>query len=70
MQFIEYNKAHGIRIARKRSRTRPFCIMSITFNGEFNAATVEVIMDVKADYIKNNFDKFINKTKGIETNNS
>ena len=44
--------------------------MYSSFNGEFNAATVEVIMDVKTDYIKNNFDKFINKTKGIETNNS
>ena len=43
--------------------------MYSTFNGEFNAATVEAIMDVKADYIKNNFDKFINKTKEIETNN-
>ena len=66
----EYNETHGIRIARKRSRTRPFCLMSSDFNGEFNAATVEAIMNVKADYIKNNFDKFINKTKEIETNNS
>ena len=65
----EYNETHGIRIARKRSRTRPFCLMCSDFNGEFNAATVEAIMDVKADYIKNNFDKFINKTKEIETNN-
>ena len=45
-------------------------LMCRDFNGEFNDATVEVIMDVKTDYIKNNFDKFINKTKGIETNNS
>ena len=66
----EYNEAHGIRIARKRSRTRPFCLMCSDFNGEFNAATVEAIMNVKADYTKNNFDKFINKTKEIETNNS
>lgn len=66
----EYNETYGIRIARKRSRTRPFCLMCSNFNGEFNAATVEAIMDVKADYIKNNFDKFINKTKEQETNNS
>ena len=67
----EYNEAHGIRIARKRSRTRPFCLMCSDFNGEFNnAATVEAIMNVKTDYIKNNFDKFINKDKKIETNNS
>ena len=43
--------------------------MYSTFNGEFNDATVEIIMNVKADYIKNNFDKFINKDKNIETNN-
>lgn len=65
----EYNETHGIRIARKRSRTNPFCIMYSSFNGEFNAATVEAIMDVKADYIKNNFDKFIKKSQKRETNN-
>ena len=44
--------------------------MYSSFNGEFNnAATVEAIMNVKTDYIKNNFDKFINKDKKIETNN-
>ena len=43
--------------------------MCSDFNGEFNVATVEAIMDVKADYIKNNFDKFINKDKKRETNN-
>ena len=44
--------------------------MSSSFNGEFNAPTVEAIMDVKADYIKNNFDNFINKAKRREANNS
>ena len=44
--------------------------MYSSFNGEFNAATVEAIMNVKTDYIKNNFDKFIKKDKNIETNNS
>ena len=43
--------------------------MYSSFNGEFNAATVEAIMDVKADYIKNNFDKFIKKSQKRETNN-
>lgn len=66
----KYDETHGIRIARKRSRTSPFCKMSSSFNGEFNAPTVEAIMDVKADYIKNNFDNFINKAKRRETNNS
>ena len=65
----EYNEAHGIRIARKRSLTNPFCIMYSSFNGEFNTATVEAIMNVKTDYIKNNFDKFIKKSKRRETNN-
>ena len=58
-----YDENVGIRIARKRSRTCPFCHMASVFNGEFNAATVEALMDVKADYIKNNFDKFINRAK-------
>ena len=65
----EYNEAYGIRIACKCSHTSPFCLMCRDFNGEFNAATVEVIMDVKADYIKNNFDKFIKKSQKRETNN-
>ena len=43
--------------------------MCSDFNGEFNAATVEAIMNVKTDYIKNNFDKFIKKSQKRETNN-
>lgn len=57
----EFNEKQGIKIARHRSRTSPFCQMSSSFNGEFNSLTVNSIMDAKADYIKNNFDKFINK---------
>ena len=57
----EYSEEQGIKIARHRSRTSPFCQMESSFGGEFNALTVNNIMDAKADYIKNNFDKFINK---------
>lgn len=57
----EYNEEEGIKIARHRSRTSPFCQMESSFGGEFNELTVHNIMDAKADYIKNNFDKFINK---------
>lgn len=51
----------GVRIARKRSRTSPFCHIESSFSGEFNEATVNALMDVKADYIKNNLDKFIKR---------
>lgn len=57
----EFDEKQGVKIARHRSRTRPFCQMDSSFNGEFNSLTVSNIMDAKADYIKNNFDKFINK---------
>lgn len=57
----EFNEKQGVKIARHRSRTSPFCQMYSEFNGEFNSLTVNNIMDAKADYIKNNFDKFINK---------
>lgn len=57
-----YDENRGIKIARHRSKTSPFCLMYSEFSGEFNAATVNAIMDVKADYIKNNFNKFINRT--------
>lgn len=59
----EYNEQRGIRIARKRSRTSPFCHIESSFSGEFNEATVFALMDVKADYIKNNLDKFIKKNE-------
>lgn len=57
----KYDKELGIRIARRRSRTSPFCYLTSTFSGEFNEATVFALMDVKADYIKNNLDKFIKR---------
>ena len=56
-----YDENLGIKIARHRSKSSPFCLMFSEFRGEFNASTVNAIMDVKADYIKNNFDKFINR---------
>lgn len=57
----EYNEQIGLKIARNRSKTHPFCTMYSTFGGEFNEETVKAIMNVKAEYIKNNFDKFIKK---------
>lgn len=57
----EYDEKLGIKIAKTRSQKEPFCTMSSSFSGEFNEPTVLAIMDVKADYIKNNFDKFLNK---------
>lgn len=57
----EYDEKLGMKIARRRSKTSPFCQMESSFSGEFNKLTVINIMDAKADYIKNNFDKFINK---------
>ena len=57
----KYDKELGVRIARRRSRTSPFCYLTSRFSGEFNEATVFALMDVKADYIKNNLDKFIKR---------
>lgn len=57
----EYNRKIGFNIAKKRLHSRPFAHMSSTFSGEFNKETVEAIMDVKAKYLFNNLDKFINK---------
>jgi hypothetical protein len=56
-----YDEKIGVSIAKKRLRTRPFAHMSSKFSGEFNKETVEVIMDVKAKYIINNFSKFVSK---------
>ncbi len=57
----KYDEKIGIKIARDRAKKSPFCSMRSGFSGEFNEMTVKGIMDAKADYIKNNFDKFINK---------
>lgn len=55
----EYYEKLGVRIAKRRSSSRPFCIMSSSFTGEFNADTVDAIMNVKAAYIKDNVGKFV-----------
>lgn len=49
----------GFKLARRRALTKPFVHMSSRFTGEFNKETIEAIMDAKASYIINNFDKFI-----------
>jgi hypothetical protein len=59
----KYEPSVGLKIARKRSRLSPFCLLRSPFHGEFNEGTVISIMDAKADYIKNHFDNFINRRK-------
>lgn len=54
-----YDENVGIKLARKRSRVSPLCTMYSDSYGEFNKDMVYSIMDTKADYIKNNLDKFI-----------
>ena len=60
----EYNENLGIKIARRRSRISPFCTMYSAFMGEFNEETAYSIMDAKANYIKNNLNRFIKNTDG------
>lgn len=49
----------GERIALHRAKYTPFCDIASRFTGEFNEATVEALIDVKADYIVKNIDRFI-----------
>lgn len=57
----EYSAKVGVKIAKKRLHSKPFAHMTSKFSGEFNKETIVAIMDVKANYIINNIDKFINK---------
>lgn len=56
-----YSFKVGKRIAKRRASISPFCQMTSAFSGEFNYDTVNAIMDVKADYIIKNIDKFAHK---------
>lgn len=56
----EYNENVGFKIAHHRAYAKPFTHMVARFTGEFNEATVEAIMDVKAHYICENIENFIN----------
>lgn len=57
----EYDSKKGIKLAKHRAKTAPFCHMESDFSGEFNSETVNALLDVKAEYILNNIDKFINR---------
>ena len=57
----EYDPEMGYKIARHRAVNKPFCSLTARFLGEFNAATITAIMDVKAQYIIENIDKFVKK---------
>lgn len=56
-----FDEEKGIKIALHRLKDKPFVKMSSSFAGEFNNATIDAIMDVKAKYIIDNADKFITK---------
>lgn len=54
----EYDFNVGRKYAVHRMKHNPFCQMESKFGGEFNDATVEAIMDVKAKYIEAHWDEF------------
>lgn len=56
----QYDENIGFKIAKHRAYNQPFTHIVARFTGEFNEATTEAIMDVKAKYICENLDKFIN----------
>lgn len=58
-----YNAELGMRIAKKRTVTTPFCNLYSSFGGEFRDDFVETIMDKKAEFIAQNLDNFIDKKK-------
>lgn len=59
----EWNLETGVKIAKNRAKTKPFCHMNSDFSGEFNKETIEALLTVKGEYILNNFDKFVTVSK-------
>lgn len=57
----KYDEKFGFRIAKNRVKTRPFAHLYSEFSGEFNYDTVVAIMDAKAKYITENYERFITK---------
>lgn len=55
----EYDEKMGYKIANNRLKRNPFCNMASDFTGEFDAQTIEAIMDAKAKYIIANKERFI-----------
>lgn len=56
----EYDENIGYKLAKHRAYEKPFTHMVARFTGEFNEETTKAIMDVKAKYICENIDNFIN----------
>ena len=54
----EYSWEVGRKIAIHRCKHNPFVSMTSDFSGEFGLDTVYAIMDIKADYIKQNINNF------------
>ena len=54
----DYDENIGRKYAIHRCKKNPFTTMISEFSGEFNDSTIDAIMDVKADYIISNIDKF------------
>ena len=59
-QDDEFNEFVGKKIAIRRAKECPISVLYSAFNGEFNTDMVEEVLHNKADYIFNNFEKFIN----------
>ena len=57
----EFNLDTGIDIARKRCRRRPMSVLESEFVGEFREDLVTAVLDVKANFIANNIEKFTDK---------
>lgn len=55
----EYNMDYGIKVAGHRAKTAPFCHLVSDFSGEFNEDTITALLNVKAKYIVENFDRFV-----------
>lgn len=54
----DYDKNIGVKYAKHRMKTHPFCSMESAFSGEFQPKTVHAIIDAKADYIMEHCDEF------------
>lgn len=54
----DYDKNIGVKYAKHRMKTHPFCSMESAFSGEFQPKTVHAIIDAKADYIMEHWDEF------------
>lgn len=54
----DYDKNIGVKYAKHRMKSHPFCSMESAFSGEFQPKTVHAIIDAKADYIMEHWNEF------------